>query len=983
MIHRNTVTQNYQLTVGEYAEVSVGFVSDEVLTDKVVKFNPGLYTVDGAPKGTAFQLKYPAAPGRYLMQKVSCKNYRAYIDIISPYRFNIEYHFIASKNISGWLPDAPFALHNALDTNSFSADLGFYIKVHDEAVVANVPVDIRGFCDVNTIFLSDDFIPGQDLAIDILIPNVSVSNNCFMALVKDNIINQVSDIIPGLIMSYATVGVGSIAYLDIPNLFRTSSQGFANSPDGAKAKAVINGNYLLANGVYRLYVVYHTGGAWHSCISEPIRQKTNRLPIVPLVDYEVSDKFSNTATTSCCTGLTNFRKYDLKATLDLADYVLKLTNAGYAGIFTDFYKGSKAFIGLSANAKSGIPINLTANPATGVFSIADFQTNKKQAFVIIQITMLIAGVEDVISIVYDLSFNAAQLPYDYKVYDSIGLVSELCDGEDYIGNKLWDCDLYQSIDGSVFSDNTIINGLDIDMSKLPFDSHVCFKAVCDLGIGDPSQSDCDCDGCDDFAVKLELLSDNVGIYIDITPYAGTIQSAFVMANLYNPNGSPVNGSLPYSNEYIGSNQSFELLQIRVTLTNGCKYLWNGLYSINQSNGDIIIEDLILGKVSESEDCDCPDPLVCDNYAAFEVDCDPLTQEVTTNLVNNSTSPIDTEEDICSLDGGLTFISRPATISGKSNVYLKYTATFTDGCPPLSIEQVVECGKKLELLDERTLELSVNGDGELEIDIDTTFGNPELEDILYVSLDGGETWQEFDLLGDGYTPIKLTGTEDIIAYTNTSFDAITEDVIAQGRLKAPIFLENCEGYDSYGLTATYDDETGTFEVTKTGDENDLIVNDLLWTLNSGDPLTGGGIPYFGAFVGEGLYIAAWRIQLKNCTPKTIYTAIYGKRCVEICNLSDIPMPQTTLISCCDGCPQMSLAISCIDRTLTITGVPGGVTVNWTGPNGFTGTGLSVSFPKETPSGQFVATFSYEDCSYQATYNYTKPNAGAPVPDPIIV
>ncbi len=99
-------------------------------------------------------------------------------------------------------------------------------------------------------------------------------------------------------------------------------------------------------------------------------------------------------------------------------------------------------------------------------------------------------------------------------------------------------------------------------------------------------------------------------------------------------------------------------------------------------------------------------------------------------------------------------------------------------------------------------------------------------------------------------------------------------------------------------------------------------------------------------------------------------------IEVINWDEMPMPQTTLIACCDDCPSLSLSIACVNRTLTISGLPQGATIDWIGPNGFTGSGNSVSFTQATPSGLFTANIDVNGCPYVATYSYTKPNAGTP-------
>lgn len=120
------------------------------------------------------------------------------------------------------------------------------------------------------------------------------------------------------------------------------------------------------------------------------------------------------------------------------------------------------------------------------------------------------------------------------------------------------------------------------------------------------------------------------------------------------------------------------------------------------------------------------------------------------------------------------------------------------------------------------------------------------------------------------------------------------------------------------------------------------------------------------------------------------------CTPICitNWDEMPInqnpPQVTIINnvdaCCDEedpCPSLTLTITCVNRSLAIQGVPLTGTISWVGPGGFTGNGTPVTFPASTPSGIFTATVVDGACTYTATYNYTKPNAGTPTGNPIII
>lgn len=993
MIQRNTIVQTFDLAVGQYAEITVGFVSDEPLTGKVLKFNPGLYTTSGEPQGIAFQILYPLVTGRYEMARISCKNYRAFVRVISAHRFIIEYHFLVTHDINGWLPDAPLVLANAFNSDRLSTEVGFYVKCQNDSAIAGVPVEIQGMCAAEVKFDTTEFIPGVDLHVKASISGRPVSNNAYVGIIKDNLINQNDNIVPGLLLSYSQIGNGHSAAYSLPDILKVGSRGFQTVNKVAEAQIVIDGSYLVPNGAYRVYVVFYSGGSWYSCISEPIVTATTRVPIVPLVASTVSS-LGSTVNAACATGLSNLKPATLVSQIDLTDYNNQLSSLGYTDTFVDYFVSAKAFIAQSANATTGIAVPLASVPATGTFTVSNFTTSKTQAFVIIQIKMMIDGVEDMINIIFDLKYNAHKIPFYYKVYDDDGnQVDEMCDGVDHIGNKVFTCDLYQSIDGGTYVPNDIITNLDIDLAKVPFDSKVCFKAVCPGVVNTPGA--CGCPDCPPLVATCKIthyqngqksfeVIDPPNVDIDFTQFmwgGGSVSSNILGGPVWTDELDPPNGAYYY------------LVEIdKLTITIGtCEYGTQahiGLQLLGyeppygHGSGVDYIEEITI-PLDSYNDCDCPPVLVCDNYAAYALSCDKDLHEVTISLHKSMSSTPDVEEDMCSLDGGLTYIPTPATITGETNIFLRYMATFDDGCPPIHIEQVVHCKKNLQVLDDRELDLSTDSDDLLIITLTDNFGNTAIEDMLYVSLDGGESWTEFDLLDTGYIPIQLFGGENVMAYTNTVFDETVEDVMAQSSLKQPITLANCPGYSAYGLTVSYDDQTGEFTAVKSGNEGALDVNELLWTLNSGDPMQFGGIPYTGAFIGEGHFIAAWKIKLPNCAPKVIYASAYGKGCVKICNFDEMPMPQVTLIDCCEDCPGMSLSITCVSRTLTLSGAPGGATISWTGPDGFSDTGNPVTFPKGTSSGTFTAEVTDGDCTYFATYNYTKPNAGQPTGDPILI
>ena len=351
--------------------------------------------------------------------------------------------------------------------------------------------------------------------------------------------------------------------------------------------------------------------------------------------------------------------------------------------------------------------------------------------------------------------------------------------------------------------------------------------------------------------------------------------------------------------------------------------------------------------------------------------------------------------MCSTDGGLSFIPCPTSIVGEQTVFVTYAASFTDGCAPIHLEQTIQCVPAVPCQNSRTIELANTGNT-LVITLTDTFESGVLTDKLYVSLDNGVNYTQYNP-ASSYTPISLAGDEKIVVYTDTIFDDGCNDLTVTKKLDLENGTTNppgeCAGYIGYSLTSAYDENTGEFTVTKTGNETNLVVSQLLWTIGGANPFdeNKSGIPYYGPVTGEGIFISRWKIKLPNCPELILDTMSWGKKCCE----TDVPeivvnveAPQVTVNvdACCDEpnpCPDLTLTITCVNKTLTLTGAPVGSTITWTGPNGFTATGNNVMFPSNTPSGVFTASVVNGTCTDTATYNYTKPNAGTPNSNPILV
>jgi hypothetical protein len=349
--------------------------------------------------------------------------------------------------------------------------------------------------------------------------------------------------------------------------------------------------------------------------------------------------------------------------------------------------------------------------------------------------------------------------------------------------------------------------------------------------------------------------------------------------------------------------------------------------------------------------------------------------------------------MCSTDGGLTFIPCPVVIMGEENIFVTYDVTFTDGCPPIHIEQSIHCVKSKPCENNRLISIA-NTANTLVVTLTDTFESGILSDKLYVSIDNGATFVEFSPPST-YVPITLVGNEKIVVYTNTIFDDGCSDLTVTKKLDLVNNTgQGCIGYGGYGLTVSYDENTGLYTVTKTGSESTLVINDLLWAIGGANPFdaNNSGVPYANPVQGEGLFIARWKIKLPSCPEIILDAMAFGQPCVKFCDDINLVIPpvqvlfpqtpiEVCLVSCCDG---VVLTIECVDMVLTVTGAPAGSTITWTGPNGFTATGASTPI---TDEGTYIVTVvdntANPPCTSTAVYNFVMPDAGEPIANPVLV
>ncbi len=979
-----------QAAIGQYITVKQSFTSDVMLTGDVLKLHPQLYADGSTPINTDYQILYPPAAGIYDFTNISGKNYKAKLKVINATSFEIHFSFFVVK------PNATNG--NAFNTGSFSDEIGLYLKHDSNTIVGITPINVSAFCEDEIEFVESGFIPGQDLQIQIN-ANGTTNNNFFVGLIKEDAISN-GNIVPNLISNYAKISGGASQVDDLPFNCFSNGYGFQEQSGVSNAGVTILGSCLQSNSSYKLYVVYFQDGLWKSCISNSITAAATNSPIIPIGTFAALDEFGSEGE-QCIKGLSTDIGLDLCFELDTSDFNTQLSNAGLIGTWSDYFVSAKAFSSSSASSVSGSPLTLSGTEP--IFCVNGFKPSSVgQTFVIIQLRFDYPTHSDFINVPFDLTYNAVEIPLNITVNGGVG---ELCDGETYTIDQTIDseCEIYQSINGSAWGQNTIITGQNINVGAIPNYGVACFKLVCSDGADGPQE--CECPECEPAIITFENIINANGVEsveIIIPENAQDYEATYTQF-LYGGSDYVTTDQTKIfaTDQWSENQQNTDIYKVEISIEfkiNGCLYVFEGISITIQQPGEPSTGTFYqtIPPSTLYEDCDCPDPdpNQCLNYASINYDCDEETGEITVSVNENFESPTQSTELLCSTDGGVSFIPCPSTIVGEQSVFITYDATFTDGCAPIHLEQTIQCVPDVPCQNNRTITLA-NTSNTLVITLTDAFDSGVLTDKLYVSLDNGANYTLYNPTSS-YTPISLAGNEKIVVYTETIFDDGCNDLTVTKKLDLENGTTNppgeCAGYIGYTLTSSYDENTGQFTVNKTGNETNLVVNQLLWTLGGANPFdeNNSGIPYYGVVTGEGIFIARWKIKLPNCPELILDTMSWGKKCCE----SEIPeivvnveAPQVTVNvdACCDEnpCPTLTLTITCLNRTLTISGAPVGSTITWVGPGGFTATGNDVIFPSTTPMGLFTATVVDGDCTYTATYDFKKPNAGTPISNPIII
>jgi hypothetical protein len=1002
MLQNISFPSNIQSTIGKYDVIKTTFQSDVMIIGKVLNVNIALwgdaFTPNSAIDGYYLMLSggstkmTPALPNVW-------HNYEVWANVIDSKTVEVELRYLNTADLDGFLGDVAVPNLSNWHERSYSLTNSVYdigkraiieAKIENEVTTGYIDQENNYWCETDFRFTTTTFNPNEDLVIEFE-SNDLISQSYFAGFYREDTINSYQNVVQSIGLNYAEINGGVNVVDDIPNNCIISGNNTINIGGISKGSFKIDKSCLTQSGVYRAYVVYKHLGQWHSCRSERLTASAGDKPIiVPEIGYLSTDSDGTTYIDGCLKNVPQMGIIEMCAIIDIADMNAKIAANGYSGTFDMYFDGVTAQIG-------GIGLPTTLDTSTGVMC-ANVNTNNIVGEQILTFNVNMDYVDHIDN--YEIQMTLGVIGNEFEIMGSVqqgGIeVDEICIGDGDVtvtySSITGDIETLFGVNG-VYSSNGIVSSGSgtavISESVLSLNGENCIKIIkTDIDNGGP---DCEC-------VDIPWPSPTAGTTFNYY-FARTCNGSFdrVIRTTWNliigNNGTDSTSISIFGTPYYPYNVATQ-----------AQYDANAgdFASVDVTNLSMQYGCTYQVPLQDCTNCDDDTPtLICNtNLPTITYDCDEDSKTITASTGGTLTSAVLSDVFESSTDG-VNYSAFGGSVSNQTVLHLRRTIKFSDGCPDIIVSETVFCNN-VELC-ENELEITYVLDPTLLTITQTeNFTSPiQFDSKLLVSVDSGLTFNEYT------APIVLTGGEEIIMKRTVDF---ADNCNSINFIKTDVNEDDdndteCAGYANYDLDVTFDEEALIYTVTKTGDEAELLTNELLWTLNNGNPFDSNksGIPYVDPVNGEGVFIAAWKIKLENCEEKIIYKNIFGKACIKLCdpielNLEDlnIEAPQVTVINnidaCCDEnppmCPSLILSIACVNRVLTLTGAPAGATITWSG-NGLSGTGNPVTFESTTPSGTFTATVTDitsvpgETCTYTATYNYTKPNAGTPIAPPIIV
>jgi len=998
--------QNKQSTIGKYDDVKVRFQSDEMIVGKAIKVNIALWL--NSLLQYSINSNIPAwygtvpASGMTLLSFSNTdiwKNYKVYIIGVDAKTFDIELRYFNTADLNGFIglvgaPDLTNVWERSYNGGTSvydqSKDVLIHADVEGMTATANINQSNSFFCERNFTFENTRFKAGEDLVIKFNSTD-PISQSYFAGFYREDTINNNENIVDSLGLNYVEVNNGLITVDSLPNTCIISGINTIYQMGLSQGSFTVDKACLAPNGTYRAYVVYKHLGTWHSCLSEPLKLEGAMIPIIePSISYSTTDAFGNVYLDGCVKNLPKQGIIEMCVFLDLPAFNAAITTNGYTGDFDDYFNSLVATVGGQT---------VVSSVDMGMFC-ANVNTDNLNGEYILNfaLTMNYGDHIDVYNFEMKLGVVTNEVNLNARVSQVGNIVDVIC-AED--GNITI---TYPSLSGTVdavlgesgfYSNNGIIsetNGtIVINNSFLDLDSEYCIRVI----KTDPETGgDCDCPACEDAIVGFtNYISEygdeqlTLGIPIGATDYVSN-----AIFYLYNGSTNTDLGSTStyWSTDPITNNpQPFYVYRVEIDISfkiNGCLYFFSGISIQSQQfepgQSSTLYTTQTIPSSTLTQDCDCPpDPpiLVCNNTPSITYSCDPETGTVTASSSGTLGSAV-TSDVLEYSTNGTAYQAWPGTITGQAVVYLRRQIVFSDGCPPIELNDTVFCSI-VENCD-NTLEFTYTLTPTLLTITETpTFTSPIfLDEGLNVSIDGGVTYQLYT------TPIVLVGGEDIVMIHNISF-ADSCPPINIIKTDTNDVVGNCD-YNDFAVTCLYD--MGLFSATFTGSVTGLELNNKKYSIDGGNTYS----PYTGSVAGAMMFLVVWEIKYPNCEKQTIIKAcckpneLAGEDgCLKVCiegpiqvELPQMPI-EVCIVECCEGFTPL---FECVNKVLTITNAPPGATYSWTGPNGFTATTNPITMIDEgTYYVQVTDNSTTPPCVSTGQYVFNMPNAGTPISNPIII
>lgn len=879
MLSQSTIPNPIQAAQGQYVETCCTFTSDVSLNGKLIRVNLGMFVDITSPPPTTSAL-YQGIYGTntlltYVGVDPNAENVEVELEAIDDFNFKIYWRGFIGENYGTWLTD--IGVNNATllsNPSSANSNIGIHVDVNGDTITCLVPLQSNETCsDPVLINTTLGYCPGQDLVIAPKITGNNISNNFYFGWYREDSISNSTGLLPDTGLNYALIGTGVTQVGNIPFSCIKDGGGFTNNPGGpgpsapaATGQVTIDGSCLLPNACYRAYVVYKQNGEWKSCISDPIKQKGNVNNIIYgdltycLTDVTGLEHESN----GCFSGVSGCGEIKVCVKMDEASYNAALLAEGLPGSMQDNWVETNVLFG-------SIPVTVDAayNETCATFNEALITGCRQIVFMHV---FQMDGYRDYVYVPVEICFNEGFDDINLTILDENNNVveSDYCAEDDAILTAAIPSGATANLmvnDAIVQSNALSVSGtvLTIDTSLLEIDVCYCVKIV---EQGEDNEEPCVCPPCERKTMSFILTGPPdpvIEVGLMWNGCEGTVTETISNQTVTHDTGTitlPLNQS------------TMNLVVNAVDPVTGC--IHTGSYSGDtDTNASFFLQRVTLTQ----PDCDCDEePTDCDNTASIgNINCDNETQTITFSFDSNFNSPVANDIRLVSTDG-INYSPASTSYTGEDVIFIDWLIDFDDDCPPIRIIESIECLPSAQCVNQRQITcICVNST--LVLGYTDNINSPIVTDILYISIDGGVSYTEYNPLSS-YTPITLNQGEEAIIYSITTFDDGCADLQT-----LPITCNcdqtpnpNCD-YSAFALTCT--ESNGVFTLNKTGDESLLIVNDLQFSLDS-SPLIG----YTNSVTGEGLFIGEWTIQIDGCEPHVLSANCFKKKGLDICNINEL-------------------------------------------------------------------------------------------------